>query len=302
MGRIKGASADRALAGAFALATALVVASASAQPALLEATDIPYRIAVHGIPAERFTLDVYTSPEAQGRPVVIFFHGGGFDRGGKEGVGEKPTAFVAAGYVFIAPNRRYSVMPSADDLDSEVGDSAAAIAWITANADSHGGDPGRIVLMGHSAGAIIATLLATDERYLAAHGLGLADLAAVVAIDTGAYDRVAQAAQAPRSTAVQMYRELGMDDADLARLSPITHVATDKDIPPILLYHRTENASPQHAAEHFAARLREAGVTVEVAVQSDRTHASINRLIGTPGDPVTARILSFIETHTASND
>lgn len=260
--------------------------------------DIPYAAAPPGLPPERFTLDIYRDPEAgrEPRPVVLYFHGGGFDSGGKEAVGAKPAAFVAAGYVFVAANRRYAVMPGPGDGNT---DSADALAWILTHAAEFGGDPSALFLMGHSAGAVIAALLATDETYLADRGFALASIAGVACIDTAGYDKPTQVARAPNSTAVRMYRELGLSDAELVRQSPIAHVAPSKGIPPFLLYHRSDEPGGTSITEIFAGRLREAGVEVEIAVAADRTHGSINALIGQPGDPVTQTILSFFGRHAA---
>jgi acetyl esterase/lipase len=272
------------------------LADGSAQAAdVVCVSDISYAKPVSEIPAERFTLDVYRDPSTSGRPVVLYFHGGGFDRGGKEGVGLKPKAFVSAGYVFVAANRRYAVMPGPGNGFT---DSAAALAWLVDHVDDHGGDPASIFLMGHSAGAGIAALIATDGNYLAAHGLKLTAIRGVVCVDTASYDKPAQVARAPRSTAVKMYRELKLTENELVRLSPVTHVAAGKCIPPFLLYHRDPRASGKSPTERFAARLREAGVEVEIGVARDRSHASIDALIGRPDDPVTAKILGFLARHT----
>jgi len=276
--------------------TWISVAGGSAQGAEVACVSgISYTEPVSGIPAERFTLDVYRDPSTSGRPVILYFHGGGFDRGGKESVGSKPKAFVSAGYVFVAANRRYAVMPGPGNGFT---DSAAALAWVVDHVGDHGGDPANLFLMGHSAGAGIAALIATDANYLAAHGLKLTAVRGVVCVDTASYDKLAQVDRAPHSTAVKMYRDLELTEDELVRLSPITHVAADKSIPPFLLYHRDPRASGKSPTERFAAGLREAGVEVEIGVAPDRSHASIAALIGQPDDAVTAKILQFLARHT----
>ena len=152
--------------------------------------------------------------------------------------------------------------------------------------------------MGFSAGAGVVALIATDANYLAAHGLKLTAIRGVVCIDTASYDKPAQVARAPRSTAVRMYRDLKLTEDELVRLSPITHVGAGKSIPPFLLYHRDPRASGKSATERFAACLREAGIEVDIAVATDRTHGSIDALMGKPGDPVTAKIIEFLTCHT----
>ena len=117
--------------------------------------DIPYRKDV-----ERCALDVLYNVERKGDPVIVWFHGGGLVKGNKSipsGLKGKNCVVVAAGY------RLYPGVSVAEIID----DAAAAVAWIVKNISKYGGDPGRIVLSGHSAGAYLVSMLALDKKYLA---------------------------------------------------------------------------------------------------------------------------------------
>lgn len=97
------------------------------------------------------------------RPVIIFFHGGGWAKGSRDTYGFAGRAFASEGFVTVVagyrlvPEGRYPVFME---------DAAAAVRWTRANIARYGGDPDRIVIAGHSAGAHIALLLALDPRWL----------------------------------------------------------------------------------------------------------------------------------------
>ena len=114
------------------------------------------------------TLDVFqpinTSANAA-HPVVIFFHGGGWAKGSRDTYGFAGRAFASEGFVTVVAG--YRLVPEGR-FPVFMEDAAAAVRWTRANIASLGGDPDRIVLAGHSAGAHIALLLALDPRWLGA--------------------------------------------------------------------------------------------------------------------------------------
>lgn len=116
-------------------------------------------------PAPRQRLDVYAPRHGAGgrRPVVVFFYGGSWNSGTRTGYAFVGRALAAQGFVTIVPD--YRLVP-AIRYPTFVEDGAAAIRWAVAHAGGFGGDPTRIVVMGHSAGAYIAAMLAVDGRWL----------------------------------------------------------------------------------------------------------------------------------------
>ena len=100
---------------------------------------------------------------ARGRPVVIFFHGGGWFKGSRDTYGFAGRAFSGEGFVTVVPG--YRLVPDGR-FPVFMEDAAAAVRWTRANIARYGGDPDRIILAGHSAGAHIALLLALDPRWL----------------------------------------------------------------------------------------------------------------------------------------
>src|SRR3954447_5127934 len=129
--------------------------------------DIPYADPAHA----RQVLDVYSPKGAKNLPVVFWIHGGGGQTGDKTSVQIKPQAFNDKGFVFVSTN--YRLLPSVD-MATIVRDVAKSIRWVHEDIADYGGDPKRLVIMGHSAGAQLAALICTDERYLRAEGLSLA--------------------------------------------------------------------------------------------------------------------------------
>ena len=117
----------------------------------------------------RGTLDVYAPKAgASGRPVVVFFYGGGFRRGNKAMYAFAGKALQAHGYLAVVPD--YRLYPEVK-YEGFLSDGAKAVRWARDHAAEYGGDPARIVLMGHSAGGYIAAMLADDPRWLGAVGM-----------------------------------------------------------------------------------------------------------------------------------
>src|SRR5713226_2558393 len=114
---------------------------------------------------ERQVLDVYSPQNAKNLPVVFWIHGGGWQGGDKTDVQIKPQAFMDKGFVFVSTN--YRLLPSVD-MATIVHDIAKSIRWVHDHIAEHGGDPNRLFIMGHSAGAQLAALICTDDRYLKA--------------------------------------------------------------------------------------------------------------------------------------
>ena len=137
---------------------------------ILLARNLPYATYANVDP-NLTSLDVYAPDSGGCHPILVFIHGGGWIGGDKRFVDEKPRAFVRAGYVFASVNYRLSPKVS---HPAHVQDVAQAIRKIRDLAPRYGGDPSRIYLVGHSAGAHLAALVATDGRYLEAQGLSLA--------------------------------------------------------------------------------------------------------------------------------
>jgi arylformamidase len=257
--------------------------------------DIPYAEPAHPLQV----LDVYAPPNAKNLPVVFWIHGGGWQTGDKSSVQIKPKAFVDKGFVFVSTN--YRLLPSVD-MAAIVGDIAKSIHWVHDHIAEYGGDPNRLLVMGHSAGAQLAALICTDDRYLKAEGLSLAIVKGCVPVDGDTYDvpAIIESAETRRRLHGQPqpkygHREkFGNDPAKHRDFSAVTHVAKDKGIPPFLILHITENPDTTAQAQRFGAVLKNAGVPVTIYGAKESTHNKINADLGLPDDPATKALFGFL--------
>lgn len=133
----------------------------------------------------RQALDLYSPAGANKAPVVVFFYGGSWQSGTRQTYRFLGSALARRGIVTVVPD--YRVYPEVT-FPAFLEDGAAAVDWVRRNAARHGGDRERIVLMGHSAGAHIAAMLAIDGRWLAGVGADpRRDIAGLVGL-AGPYD------------------------------------------------------------------------------------------------------------------
>ena len=258
--------------------------------------DIPY-----ATPAQvRQRLDVYSPPDAKGLPVVFWIHGGGWQMGDKASVQVKPRAFTDRGFVFVSTD--YRLLPDVD-MGTIVRDIARSIRWVHDHIAEHGGDPDRLLVMGHSAGAQLAALVCTDDHYLKAEGLSLAIIKGCVPVDGDTYDvpAIIETAETRRRAhgqpqATNGHREkFGNDPAKHRDFSAVTHVAGGKGIPPFLIMHVAEHPDTGAQAQRLAGVLKQAGVPVTVFGAKESTHNKINEELGVPGDPGTKAMFAFVD-------
>jgi arylformamidase len=156
------------------LATLLLIAATATAAEPKAHRDLPYTEPKN----ERQTLDVYAPAEGKNHPVVVWIHGGGWHSGDKRDVKTKPQAFTDKGFVFVSINYRLQVwtdphLSPGVTIKQIAEDVAKAIHWTHDHAKDYGGDPKTIFVMGHSAGAQLAALVCTDDRYLKAENLSL---------------------------------------------------------------------------------------------------------------------------------
>lgn len=238
----------------------------------------------------RQRLDIYGPARADGpSPVVTFFYGGSWASGSRDGYGFAAKAFASRGYTVVIPD--YRLVPEVH-FPAFVEDGAAAIAWTEANIASHGGDPARVSLVGHSAGAHIAMLLALDPRWLRAAGSDPSQLRAAVGI-AGPYDFLPFGVGATKNAFGRA--------PDVTLTQPINFAR--KNAPPILLATGTEDTVvlPRNSRK-LAAALRDAGATVELKEYDGLGHVGAVLALSKPfrgRAPVLADTLAFLKRHSA---
>jgi arylformamidase len=269
----------------------LAAACAGNAHAQVVTRDIPYATA-----HERQLLDVYAPVGAKNLPVVFWIHGGGWQTGDKTLVALKPKAFMDAGFVFVSIQHR--LLPTVE-MGTIVRDVASALGWVHKNIASRGGDPDRLLVMGHSSGGQLAALICTDDRYAKAEGVPLTSIKGCVPVDVDipAIIEVAETRARAHHLPLPTYghrQKFGNDPAKHLDFSAVTHVAPDKGIPPFLILHIGGNPDTGAQAQRFAAVLQAARIPAKVFAARESTHASINDNIGAADDAVTRELFAFV--------
>ena len=182
---------------------------------------------------------------------------------------------------------------------AHIQDVAAAVRWVYDHASEFGGSPKKIVVMGHSAGCHLVTLLALDPRYLAAVKLKPSDLRGVVAWSGGAYDLVAKV-KAGGMYGPYIKQAFGDSEAAWRDASPMAHVGDAKSLPPFLFVSIVDKGKKDSklAAEKLAGLIRDAKGQATTTVLEDRTHLTANALIGAPNDTTGELLLKFVRDAT----
>jgi len=258
----------------------------AAKPKILR--DVPYAETTN----PRQTLDVYAPAEGDKHPIVFWIHGGGWEVGDKTEVERKPQAMLDKGYVFVSTN--YRLLPEAS-IQEMAGDIAKAIRWTRDHAAEFGGDGDRFVVAGHSAGAQLAALLCIDDRYLKAEGLSPSILKGCIPVDGDTYDVPMQVATVNQRTAYIYRRKFGDQESQTA-LSPVTHVASGKPIPPVVILHVAGHPETGPQSRRLVNALRASGVRALAYPALGKDHSTLNDDLGTPGDLPTQVVYRFLET------
>lgn len=244
---------------------------------------------------ENQTLDVYAPKGAKGAAIVIFVHGGEWTKGDKAAVSFKPKLFNENGIVFVSTNYRLS---PAVKHPAHVSDVAAAVRWVREHAREFGGDANKIVLMGHSAGCHLATLIALDPKHLAREKLEPKDLAGIVAWSGGMYDLVDRA-NGEGFYPKYIRQAFGDTEAQWRDASPMAHVG-DAAMPAFLFVSIEKGNASHKAAEKMVELIQKQKGRAESVLITGRDHFMANHLVGAPDDKSGQMILDFVAKVTAA--
>ncbi len=266
-------------------------------------SDIPYVPGGH----ERQVLDIYTPEVAaeQPLPVMFWIHGGGWQAGDKSGVALKPKVLVQRGFIFVSTN--YRLLPDVT-IDVLFRDVAKSLGWVHKNISRYGGDPQRIFVGGHSAGAQLAALICIDDRYLKEEGVGFDVLQGCVPVDGDTYDipkiimtaEMRQALYGGRMFTFGHRQKFGNDPEKHVDFSAVTHVAKGKGIPPFLVLYFSGNPDTRAQAGRLAEVLKEADVPVTVFGKGDTNHSRLNNDLGLDDDPATEALYKFLDAQVGA--
>ena len=236
-------------------------------------------------PESRQKLDVYSPKDAKDRPIVVFFYGGSWTAGSRGLYRFVGAALAERGIVTVLPDYRlYPHVKFPLFLD----DGALAVAWVQKHAHDFGGDPRRIVLMGHSAGGHEAAFLAYDLRLLEKAGARPESIVGFVGL-SGPY------ALAPDTKVLNTIFASPYTEAEWQPVRFVTSQA-----PPTLLVHGTADdvVSIEHT-EKLRDTLQANHVRVETHFSPGKGHADTVAGFSVPArgrTPVLDQIVSFIES------
>jgi acetyl esterase/lipase len=220
-------------------------------------------------PATGLKLDVYKPDNAQNAPVVVFFFGGRWSEGDKDLYEFVGGALAKQGFVAIVPN--YRLYPNVK-FPAFAEDAAKAVRWAHDNAAHYGGDVGRIFVMGHSAGAYNAAMVALDEQYLHAQGGSRSWLKGMIGL-AGPYDFL------PFTD--DDIKDMFGPPSRYESTQPINHV--DGKNPPLLLLHGENDDSvfPKNT-RNLAAKVKAAGGVAETVIYPKMSHTWIVATLAQP--------------------
>lgn len=251
---------------------------------------------------QRQVLDIYTAEKTAGEklPVMFWIHGGGWQAGDKSDVTLKPKVLTERGFVFVSVN--YRLLPEVK-MDALTRDIAKSFGWVHKNIDQYGGDPTRIFVGGHSAGAQLAALICTDDRYLKEVGVGFDVLKGCVPVDGDTYDipKIIMTAEhrqilyGGKMFTFGHRQKFGNDPKKHVDFSAVTHVAKGKNIPPFLLLFFSGNPDTAAQARRLESVLVEAEISAHVFGKSDSNHSRLNNDLGKPNDPATQEYYQFLD-------
>jgi acetyl esterase/lipase len=245
-----------------------------------------------GDPAQKLEMFLPADPGTRKGPlpVVVFIHGGGWRSGDPHDYRFMARALAPQGYAVVLAG--YRLYPKAR-YPGMLEDGAAALRWVAGHAAALGGDPSRVVLMGHSAGAYNAVMLGLDRRWMAARGLSADALRGVVGL-AGPYDFYPFESEA---TKLSFGKAPNPEETQ-----PVVHARGDA--PPLLLVHGTADTRvrPRNSVE-LARTMTRAGAPTRAVLLDGVTHEGLIMLFARPfsHDPrALDAVLPFLAKVTAS--
>jgi len=241
------------------------------------------------------SLDIFVPkdiPEDKQLPVMIFIHGGA----DKENFLLKAIYFTNNDFILV--NVNYRVFPNVR-FPVYIQDVSKSIKWVYDNIEKYNGDKNKIFLKGHSAGAQIASLISTDERYLKENDLDFNVIKGVVLLEGVGYNISKSKEFDFDSQIVNRYLmfPFGEDEKILREASSINYISEDKNLPPMIIF-GAENSILRIAkieALDFYLKLIEENKYARYFISKNKNHSSLNRYFGEEDDFTTIKTMEFIK-------
>jgi len=217
----------------------------------------------------RQLLDVYAPTQGERLPVLVFIYGGSWNSGSKNDYAFAGAALAAQGFVSVVPD--YRLVPEVR-FPNFIDDCAAAVRWCVEHVAEYGGDPSRIVLVGHSAGAYTTLMLALDAHYLRDAGVEMSALRGAIGL-AGPYDFL------PLDTSAT--REAFGQAPDLQLTQPV-HFARADAPPLLLLWGDGDTTVGPRSLRSLENAVRSAGGPVESKIYPGVNHVDIMLALSRP--------------------
>ena len=227
-------------------------------------------------------------------PIIMMVHGGGWcvgDKGGATMTENKVARWVPKGFLFISIN--YPMINDGSNALAQANHVAKAAAFVQANAQKWGADATKLILMGHSAGAHLVSLVNADARIRQLNGVR--PILGTVSLDAGALDVVTQMPNVYPFLKTRYREAFGNTEAEWILASPFHQI--DRSSPPWLgVCCTTRKDDPCGQATAHANK--STGLGIKASVQPEyKNHSAINKELGIPG-----HYTSRVETFMASLD
>jgi acetyl esterase/lipase len=252
-------------------------------PAINILKDIPYYVGKDTDP-ERNKLDLYLPKGRKDFAVLFWVHGGALREGDRKHTQLLGEAFAKQGIGFVATGYRLS---PAVKHPTHIEDVARAFAWTVRNITDHGGRTDAIFVSGHSAGASLVALLATDESYLKAHKLAFSNIKGVISVSGVQRHEFNE----------QWTDTFGTTPDAFANASPLNHIGV-RHPPFLILLGEKDNYDVRKTSAELGKLLAKRKIEGTVVDVKDRDHGSIIREIPKAGDPAARAILEFVSRHS----
>ncbi len=252
---------------------------------------------VNDVEPNLLSLDIYyTSKISEKKPIVVWVHGGGWCIGDKSNnMEDKVNLFQSENWLFVSVNYQLSPIPyevsnpdriKYPDHNNDISD---AIYWIYNNIENFGGDPSRIALFGHSAGAHLVSLLGTRKSFIENKGMPFSVVKGVAAIDTEGYN-VKTMVDGGSDLYINAF---GTNSNENVEASPVYNINQESTYPKFFIAKRGTSERIEKA-NAFIQALTEAGVFVDQVDGSIYSHSEINEAIGKSGETlITEPLLEF---------
>ena len=235
------------------------------QRALIWETGFSVTSAIAYGDGERQKLDIYTPRGAPPRATVMFVYGGSWTSGNRSLYRFMGQALAGRGYQVVVPDYRLAPAHAYPDF---VEDTARAFSWVKSHIGEHGGDPARVILMGHSAGAYNVAMIVLDPIWLAPYGLKSSDALGVLAL-------AGPLSFNPLNT--KSTKPIFESAPDIERARPIKLAASGAaQAPPFLLVHGTSDTTVgDHNSKNFSDAVNAAGGTASVKLYEGAGHLTV---------------------------